>query len=103
MKTLIKWMAYGHNSPSVGFTIISNDEAENLKNKLINRKDEFTILFHYDNDDIGYSNGQKLLDELVFMDITEDEEKVFSKFIGYNNQEDICYGTVEFLLGNASF
>lgn len=81
-KVIVKWDSNWADEMDIsGFTIISEEEAIALKTRLKERKTSFEICVGT-NEDIDYSSGSDLLDELTFTKISEDEARIIEKRIG---------------------
>jgi hypothetical protein len=89
-KVLITWNSNWADEMDIsGFVITNKKEADNLKKKLQDKKDEFEI-YVGSNEEISYSNGRELLSELSFKKISDSESEVISNLIGGE------YGHTEF-------
>lgn len=81
-KVIVKWDSNWDDEMDIsGFTIISEEEAIALKTRLKERKTGFEICVGT-NEDIDYSSGADLLDELTFTKISDDEARIIEKRIG---------------------
>jgi len=81
-KILVSWDTNWADEMDIsGWSIMTEKEATEFKEKLKNIKSWFTICVGT-NEDIEYASGKDLLDELEFKKITEEEEKIIKKFFG---------------------
>lgn len=90
-KVIITWDSNWADEMDIsGFSIVSDQEAKDLKKKLNERKTSFTICVGT-NEDIDYDNGSDLLSELSFKKISDEDAKIIRKYVGDE------FGFTEFL------
>ena len=86
---LIKWQGNWADEMDVcGFVVMPKQEADSYKQYLESREDEITLSVG-SNEDIEYPNGKKLLKELKFSNLTNDEFEVFKKH--FNGSDTFVY------------
>jgi hypothetical protein len=80
-KVLLQWDSNWADEMDIyGFSIMNKSEWEAYKKMLAN-KGEFYI-YVGTNEEIEYSKGQELLNEISVKNITEEESKTIQKFFG---------------------
>lgn len=88
---LVEWNSNWADEMDVeGWSVLSEEEVSDLKTNLNNREGNFSVYIGT-NEDITYSCGKDMLDELTFKEISYDESNVLTKLFGGN------YGHTNFL------
>ena len=89
-KILLSWDTNWADEMDIsGFVIISEEKAKTWKEKVKNFKEYFNLCVGT-NEEIEYSNGKELYDEVNSRKITQEEASIIEKYLGNS------YGYTEF-------
>lgn len=81
-KVLVQWNSNWADEMDVeGFQILTDREWETIRHSILQRKNSFEI-YVGTNEDIEYSNGEELLEEITVTPLTLEEAATIEKFFG---------------------
>jgi len=81
-KVLVQWNSdWADEMDIYGYIVVTKEEADAFKKKAKNTKEPFSV-YVGTNEEIDYPDGEALLDELTFQNLTEEECKTIQKFFG---------------------